>query len=143
VKKRLVKSPKVYVRDSGLVHALLGIEDQEALLSHPVAGGSWEGLAIESLIAAAPEGTEAYFFRTSAGAEIDLLLQRPGERKPWAIEIKRGLSPKLERGFHHACETVAPFQRRVVYSGDESFSLAEDVQAVPLKALCDELAALE
>ena len=142
VKKRLVKSPKVYVRDSGLVHALLGIEDQEALLSHPVAGGSWEGLAIESLIAAAPEGTEAYFFRTSAGAEIDLLLQRPGERKPWAIEIKRGLSPKLERGFHHACETVAPLQRRVVYGGSERFPLARNVDAMSLSQLCDELAAV-
>ena len=142
VKKRLVKSPKVYVRDSGLVHALLGIDDQEALLGHPVAGGSWEGLAIESLIAAAPEGTEAYFFRTSAGAEIDLLLQRPGERKPWAIEIKRGLSPKLERGFHHACETVEPLQRRVVYGGSERFPLARNVDALSLSQLCDELAAV-
>ncbi|MEO1082326.1 MAG: ATP-binding protein [Pseudomonadota bacterium] len=140
VKKRLVKSPKVYVRDSGLVHALLGIEDREALLGHPVAGGGWEGLAIESLIAAAPEGTEAYFFRTSAGAEIDLLLQRPGERKPWAIEIKRGLSPKLERGFHHACETMEPLQRRVVYSGEERFPLADGVDAIPLPELCRELA---
>jgi predicted AAA+ superfamily ATPase len=84
VRKRLVKSPKVYVRDSGLVHALLGIADREALLAHPVAGGSWEGLAIESLIACAPQGTEAFFFRTAAGAEIDLLLELPGRRKPWA-----------------------------------------------------------
>src|SRR5690606_11074807 len=96
--KRLVKSPKVYVRDAGLVHALLGIGDREALLSHPVAGGSWEGLVIESLIAAAPSGTEASFYRTSAGAEIDLVLTLPG-REPWAIEIKRSLAPKLERGF--------------------------------------------
>ncbi len=122
VKKRLVKSPKVYVRDSGLVHALLGIGDQEALLAHPVAGGSWEGLAIESLIGAAPPGTEAYFFRTAAGAEIDLLLKRPGERKPWAIEIKRGLAPKLGRGFHLACDTVKPLHRRVVYGGSASRS---------------------
>ncbi len=76
IRKRLVKSPKVYVRDSGLVHALLGIGDHEALLSHPVAGGSWEGLAIESLIAAAPAGSEAHFFRTAAGAEIDLRRHR-------------------------------------------------------------------
>jgi hypothetical protein len=112
VRKRLVKSPKVYVRDSGLVHALLGIVDREALLAHPVAGGSWEGLAIESLIAAAPSGTEAHFFRTAAGAEIDLLLKLVGHRKPWAIEIKRGLAPKLERGFHLACDTVRPERRR-------------------------------
>jgi predicted AAA+ superfamily ATPase len=140
VKKRLVKSPKVYVRDSGLVHALLGIGDQEALLGHPVAGGSWEGLAIESLFAAAPEGTEAYFFRTAAGAEIDLLLKRPGERKPWAIEIKRGLAPKLERGFHHACTSVEPSHRRVVYSGSERFPLADNVDAISLPDLCAEIA---
>jgi hypothetical protein len=142
VKKRLVKSPKVYIRDSGLVHALLGIGDREALLAHPVAGGSWEGLAIESLIGAAPRGTEAYFFRTAAGAEIDLLLKRPGERKPWAIEIKRGLAPKLERGFHLACDTVKPLHRRVVYGGVERFPLAENVEAVALPGLCEELAAV-
>jgi len=129
------------VRDSGVVHALLGIEDQEALPGHSAAGGSWEGLAIESLIAAAPEGTEAYFFRISAGAKIDLLLQCPGKRKPWAIEIKRGLSPKLERGFHNACETVEPLQRRVVYGGSERFPLARDADALSLSQLCDELAA--
>lgn len=140
VKKRLVKSPKLYVRDSGIVHALLGIGDREALLAHPVAGGSWEGLAIESLIAAAPEGTEAYFFRTSAGAEIDLLLKRPGERKPWAIEIKRGLAPGLERGFHLACDTVRPVHQRVVYGGIERFPLARGVEAVSLIELCEEVA---
>jgi predicted AAA+ superfamily ATPase len=140
VKKRLVKSPKVYVRDSGLVHALLGIGDREALLAHPIAGASWEGMAIESLIAAAPIGTEAYFFRSAAGAEIDLLLKRPGERKPWAIEIKRGLAPKIERGFPAACETVRPAYRRIVYSGAERFPLAEGVEAVSLPDLCAELA---
>lgn len=139
LRKRLVKSPKVYVRDSGLVHALLGIGDREALLAHPVAGGSWEGLAVESLIAAAPSGTEAHFYRSAAGAEIDLLLQLPGRRAPWAIEIKRGLAPKIERGFHLACETVEPERRRVVYGGVERFPLAENVEAVALNALCEEL----
>ncbi len=139
VRKRLVKSPKVYVRDSGLVHALLGIADREALLAHPVAGGSWEGLGLESLIAAAPAGTEAYFFRTAAGAEIDLLLKLPGHRKPWAIEVKRGLAPQLERGFHLACETVKPERRLVVYGGAERFPLADDVEALALTDLCDEL----
>ena len=138
VRKRLVKSPKVYVRDSGLVHALLGID---ALLAHPVAGGSWEGLAVESLIAAAPSGSEAHFFRTAAGAEIDLLLKLPGQRKPWAIEIKRGLAPKIERGFHFGCEAVRPHQRRVVYGGIERFPLADGVEAVSLTDLCEEIAA--
>jgi len=139
VKKRLVKSPKVYVRDSGLAHALLGIRDTEALLGHPVAGGSWEGLAIESLIAAAPGGTEAYFFRTAAGAEIDLLLKLPGHRKPWAIEVKRGLAPKLERGFHLACDAVRPERRLVVYGGVERFPLGEGAEAISLIGLAEEL----
>lgn len=141
VRKRLVKSPKVYVRDSGLVHALLGVGDGEALLAHPVAGGSWEGMVIESLIAAAPSGTEAHFFRTAAGAEIDLLLELPGRRGPWAIEIKRGLAPKIERGFHVACDDLRPERRLVVYSGSERFPLAEQVQAVSLGELCADLAA--
>jgi predicted AAA+ superfamily ATPase len=141
VRKRLVKSPKVYVRDSGLVHARLGIGDREALLAHPVAGGSWEGLAIESLIASAPDGTEAFFFRTAAGAEIDLLLKLPGHRRPWAIEIKRGLAPKADRGFHLAAETVRPERRLVVYGGGERFPLAEGVEAVALIDLCEDLAA--
>ncbi|HEX6157958.1 MAG TPA: ATP-binding protein [Burkholderiales bacterium] len=141
VKKRLVKAPKVYVRDSGLAHALLGIGDREALLGHPVAGASWEGLTIESLIAAAPGGTEAYFFRTSAGAEIDLLLKLPGRRKPWAIEVKRGLAPKLQRGFHLACEDVKPERRVVVYGGAERFPLAEDVETRSLVDLCEQLSA--
>lgn len=141
VRKRLVKSPKVYVRDSGLVHALLGLSDREALLAHPVAGGSWEGLAIESLIAAAPAGSEAYFFRTAAGAEIDLLLKLPDRRKPWAIEIKRGLAPKIERGFHLACEAVRPERGVVVYAGHERFPLAEGVEAVSLIELCAEISA--
>ncbi len=141
VRKRLVKSPKVYVRDSGLVHALLGLGDREALLAHPVAGGSWEGLAIESLIAAAPNGTEAHFFRTAAGAEIDLLLKLPGQRAPWAIEVKRGLAPKIERGFHLACDDVRPARRLVVYSGAERFPLAEAVEALSLVDLCEELTA--
>jgi len=141
VRKRLVKAPKVYVRDSGLVHALLGVGEREMLLAHPVAGASWEGVAIESLIAAAPGGADAYFFRTAAGAEIDLLLKIPGRRKPWAIEIKRGLAPKLERGFHLACDTVRPERRFVVYGGGERFPLAEGVEAVSLIDLCRELAA--
>lgn len=141
VRKRLVKSPKVYVRDSGLVHALLGLADRESLLSHPVSGATWEGLAIESLIAAAPQGSESFFFRTSAGAEIDLLLKLPGRRAPWAIEVKRGLAPKLEKGFHIACADARADRRFVVYGGTERFPLGADVDAVPLPDLCNLLAA--
>jgi hypothetical protein len=139
VRKRLVKSPKVYVRDPGLVHALLDVADRESLLAHPVAGASWEGLAIESAIGAAPDGTEAFFYRTSAGAEIDLLLSLPGRRHPWAVEIKRSLAPTLDRGFHIACDDVKPETRFVVYGGSETFALAPGVEAVSLVELCRRL----
>lgn len=132
--KRLVKSPKVYVRDSGLVHALLGIADKEALLSHPVVGQSWECFVIENLLACVPDGVQGHFYRSSAGAEIDLLLAWPNG-KLWAIEIKRSLAPKLERGFHAACADLKPARKFVIYPGDERFRLAEDIEAMsPLSA---------
>ena len=134
--KRLVKSPKIYVRDSGLVHALLGIPLRETLLSHPVLGLSWEGFVIENLIGAAPEAVTPYFFRTSGGAEIDLLLAWP-DGTLWAIEIKRSLTPKLERGFHAACADLKPARKFVVYPGTESYRVAEDVEALPLIALAE------
>lgn len=136
--KRLVKSPKVYVRDSGLVHALLRIGSKDDLLSHPVVGASWEGFCIENLLACAPRGVQAFFYRSSGGAEVDLLLLWPnGER--WAIEIKRSTAPKVERGFHSACEDLQPARKLVVYPGQESYRLREDVHAVSLHALCQEL----
>ena len=129
--KRLVKSPKVYVRDSGLVHALLRLGSLDDVLGHPVAGGSWEGFVIESLLASAPEGTEASFYRSSAGAEIDLILTMPN-RDNWAVEVKRGIAPKLERGFHHACEDIQPAKRFVVYSGTERYPMGADIEAISL-----------
>jgi uncharacterized protein len=139
--KRLVKSPRIYVRDSGLVHSLLGLGTREDVLGHPVAGASWEGFVIETLIAAAPEGTQAHFYRTSAGAEIDLLLTLPGG-KLWAIEVKRSLSPKVERGFHHACADLSPQRRIVVYPGSEAYPLSDGVEVMSIQdtgqALLDE-----
>lgn len=137
--KRLVKSPKVYVRDSGLVHALLDIESKEALIAHPVVGASWEGFCIENVLASIPANVQPYFYRTSGGAEIDLLLAWPSGDL-WAIEIKRSLSPKVERGFHAACTDLLPKRKLVVYPGQESFPLGNDIQAVPLTTLCRELA---
>jgi uncharacterized protein len=129
--KRLVKSPKYYVRDSGLVHALLGLGTLDDLLAHPVAGTSWEGWVIENLIAAAPADTAVSFYRSSVGAEVDLVLDlKPGQR--WAIECKRSLTPTLTRGFHESCKTLLPQRKLVVYPGDESFPLAQDVECVPL-----------
>ena len=133
--KRLVKSPKVYLRDSGLVHALLSIETKEGLLGHPVVGASWEGFVIENILGCAPAGVQGYFYRTSGGAEVDLLLAWPSGEL-WVIEVKRSLSPKVERGFHAACEDLLPARRLVVYPGLESIPLGHDVLAVPLEVLC-------
>lgn len=135
--KRLVRSPKVYVRDSGIVHALLGIPGQEPLLGHPVAGPSWEGFVVENLLSAAPPGAKAWFYRTSAGAEIDLLLEL-GPKRRWAIEVKRSLSPHPSKGFHLACEDVKPTRRLVVYPGQERYRLDAATEAIPLSALLTE-----
>lgn len=136
VGKRLVKSPKVYVRDSGLLHALLGLSDRESLLGHPIVGASWEGFIIETLLAAAPDGVEPSFYRTAAGAEIDLLLNFPDGRS-WGVEIKRGLAPKLERGFHQACADLRPERRFVVYAGNERFPLSEGIEAIGLTEMAE------
>jgi uncharacterized protein len=131
--KRMVRSPKVYVRDSGLLHALLGLADKEALLGHPVAGPSWEGMTIENLLAAAGPTAQASFYRTSHGAEIDLILSWPEE---WAIEIKRSLAPTVERGFHHALADLTPKRALLVYPGTECYRLAPPIEAISLAELC-------
>lgn len=137
--KRLVKSPKTYVRDSGILHALLGIPDHNALAGHPVVGLSWEGFVIESLLATAPKRTLASFYRTAAGAEIDLVLDLPkGER--WAIDIKRGLTPNPEKGFYLACEDLKPARRFAVYSGEARFPIRADLEAISLRELAETLA---
>lgn len=136
VGKRLVRSPKVYIRDCGTLHALLAIADRDALLSHPIVGASWEGFVIENLVNAAADGATAYFYRTSAGAEIDLLLVwRDGSM--WAIEVKRSVNPKPQRGFHHARADLQPERSFVVYAGDEMFGVGEGVTAVPLLRMAE------
>jgi predicted AAA+ superfamily ATPase len=137
--KRLVRSPKVYVRDSGIVHALLRLASLEDVLGHPVAGGSWEGMAIESILAATPDGTQASFYRTSAGAEVDLVLELPGAQR-WAIEIKRNSAPKLERGFYHACQDLEPRRRFVIYNGTEQYPVGSETEAIGLRGMVDILA---
>jgi predicted AAA+ superfamily ATPase len=136
--KRLVKSPKTYVRDSGIAHALLGIRDKEALLSHPVAGQTWESFVIETLIGVASDGTEAYYYRTPTGSEVDLVLILPGGTM-WAVEIKRSSAPKLERGFHSACADLEPERRFVVYPGEDRFSLDDETEAVGVADLAKAL----
>jgi uncharacterized protein len=136
--KRLVKSQRIYVRDSGLVHALLGLASEDDVLGHPISGASWEGFVIETLIAASPEGTQACFYRTAAGAEIDLVLTLPGGDH-WAIEIKRSLTPKVERGFYHACDDIAPARRIVVYPGSEVYPIANRIDVSPLRQVGEAL----
>jgi len=136
--KRLVKSPRVYVRDSGLVHALLAIQNKETLLSHPVIGESWECFVIENLIAAGMGQVEGFFYRTGGGAEIDLLLVWPDGRL-WAVEIKRSLKPKLERGFYAACTDLNPVKKFVVYPGVERYRIATDIEAISLAELAAEI----
>ena len=138
--KRLVRSPKVYVRDSGLVHALLGLVDKEAILGHPGAGASWEGFAIENAIGAAGERAEPSFYRTSGGAEIDLILSWRDGRE-WAIEVKRSASPRLERGMRSALEDLEPERSFVVYPGDERYRLGPETEAIGLAELCAEISA--
>jgi uncharacterized protein len=134
VGKRLVKAPKVYVRDSGLVHALLGLGDARALAGHPVCGPSYEGFCIDNLVATAGPQCTPYSYRTHAGAEIDLLLERAGQ--PWmAIEIKRSTAPTLSKGFDIACDDLKVEQRFVVYPGAERFPMRHSAQAIGLADL--------
>lgn len=138
--KRLVKSPKVYIRDSGLLHSLLGIADMDGLLAHPVVGASWEGHVIESLLGVAPAGVVPSFYRSGAGAEIDLLLTWPnGEH--WAIEIKRSTAPKVERGFYSACADIQPCRKWLVYPGAEAYPMRDGIEAMPLQVAMQAVAA--
>jgi predicted AAA+ superfamily ATPase len=127
--KRLVKAPKVYVHDSGIAHALLGIRDKEALLGHPVVGQTWESFVLETLITAAPGGTDTHYDRTSNGTEVDFLLTLPGGEL-WAIEFKRTSAPKIERGFHSDCAELNPQKRFCVYPGSERFPLDDSTYAI-------------
>ncbi len=132
--KRLVKSPKVYVRDTGIVHALLGISDKETLLSHPVVGHSWESFVIENLLNCTGMNVHGYFYRSNGGAEIDLLLSWP-DNTLWAIEVKRSLTPKVERGFHAACSDLLPTKKFIVYPGTERYPVGTDIEVISLAGL--------
>jgi len=139
--KRLVKSPKIYIRDTGLVHTLLNLASLDELLGHPVVGASWEGFVIENLLSLLPASVEPYFYRTAAGAEIDLVLALPGQRL-WAIEIKSGLAPKPGKGFHNACEDLDPERCFVVYSGEERYPISDQIEAISLHELAEEISSL-
>lgn len=136
--KRLVKSPKVYVRDSGLVHTLLGLDHTEAVLGHPIAGASWEGYVVETLLNLMPQRCHASFYRTAAGAEMDLVIDHPSGKR-WALEIKRSLTPKLSRGFHQARLDLQPDRSRVVIPSGDGYPLADGIEVMPLYRVAEEL----
>lgn len=131
--KRLIRSPKIQIRDSGVVHALLGLLGFEDILGHPVAGASWEAFAVETLLAVAPAGTAASYYRTLAGAEVDLVLELPGGRI-WAVEMKRSSAPTVSKGFHLGAADVGATGRYVVHPGRDGWRTG-DVQIVGLRAM--------
>jgi uncharacterized protein len=140
-KKRLVRTPKVYVRDAGLLHALLGIRNQEELLGHPVVGSSWEGLLIENILNALPSTARPTFYRTSAGAEIDLVIEFNAKQR-WALEVKRSLgNPAPSKGFYIGCADIRATRQIVLYPGDERFKLDAQTEVMPLRTLMGELMA--
>jgi predicted AAA+ superfamily ATPase len=143
VGKRLVRSPKLYVRDSGVLHALLGLSSLEDVLGHAVAGASWEGFVIENILGAAPSWAQPYFYRTAAGAEVDLVLEFSPSRR-WAVEVKRSSSdPRPSKGFHLACDDLAVERRLVVYPGTRGAWVSGATEFVPLEALLRELLAMD
>ena len=138
IKKRLVKAPKVYIRDSGIAHALLHLTTRDDVLGHPVAGASWEGFALENILSVLPEGATSWFYRTAAGAEIDLVIEQ-GVRQRVAIEIKRSLAPSVSKGFHVGCEDITATRRYIVYPGTEQYPVSNGVIIMPLVDMMMEL----
>ncbi len=130
LKKRLVKSPKIYLRDSGILHALLDIEEYDFLLANPAAGASWEGFVIENIIA----GYEQFrpsFLRTSNGAEIDLLLERGGRFH--LFECKLSKAPKPSRGFYELVNSIHPESASIIAPVDEAYELHPGIWVKPLE----------
>ena len=136
--KRLVRSPKIYVRDSGITHALLHISTYNDLLGHPVVSGSWEGFVIENIMSVAPSHVKPFYYGSPKGAEIDLILEFTATKR-WAIEIKRNSAPSLSKGFYIACEEIKPQKKFVVYAGADRFPMGNNVTAISLPALMQEI----
>lgn len=139
VKKRLVKSPRYYIRDSGILHRLLGIGMYDTLLSNPILGKSWEGFVIENIHSVLPRLAETYFYRTSAGAEIDLVVKMPNA-EVWAIEIKYGVAPKISKHYSKTCDDVAATHKYVIYGGNDEFPVGDNVTVISLLKIMEKLA---
>ncbi len=139
VGKRLVKSPKTYIKDSGLLHSLLNIETMDDLMGHPIIGTSWEGFVIENILSIIPKRASVSFYRTSAGAEIDLVIDFGSKNGIWAIEIKSGLSPKIEKGFRNAIEDIKPSKSFIIYSGKDSYPVGNNINVLSLFEIMDRI----
>lgn len=142
VKKRLIKSPRYYVRDSGILHRLLGIGDYDTLLSNPILGKSWEGFVIENIHSVMPRFAETYFYRTAAGAEIDLVIKMPN-REIWAIEIKHGSAPKISKHYSQTCNDVGASHKFIVYGGNDEFPIGDNVRMISLPKIMEKLLAAQ
>ena len=138
IKKRLVKSPRYYIRDSGIQHRLLGIDSYEDLLSSPVLGKSWEGFVVENIHSVLPRRARTSFYRTAAGAEIDLVIDLPGP-EVWAVEIKYGTAPKIAKHFSRTCDDIGAARKFVVYGGDEEFPAGDDITMISLPGIMERL----
>lgn len=141
VKKRLVKSSRYYVRDSGILHRLLGIGNYSELLTHPILGKSWEGFVVENIHSVLPHLAETYFYRTAAGAEIDLIIKMPNA-EVWGIEIKYGLAPKLGKHFRQTFNDAGATHKYVVYGGSDEYPIGDDVRMISLPKLMEKLIAI-
>jgi len=130
-KKRLVKSPKIYLRDTGLLHKLLNISEFDSFLGNPIIGASWEGFVVENIIVSLSNKWQYSYYRTTTQTEIDLVLEGPN-KETWAIEIKRSSSPTLKKGFHTACEDIKATHKFLLYSGTERFPMAGGIEAIGL-----------
>lgn len=138
VGKRLVKAPKVYIRDSGITHALLNLTTVDDLLGHPVVGASWEGFVLENLLSCLPTGVTPWFYQTSAGAEVDLVVEKNSKER-FAIEIKRSQAPSVSKGFHLGCEDIKATRRFIVYPGKERNPVTKEITAIPILSLMNGL----
>lgn len=131
LKKRLVKSPKVYIRDTGILHSLLGLDSYESILNHIIVGNSWEGFVIEQIINSYEEERQFWFYRTHQGAECDLLIEKNGEVLA-AIEIKFGTSPSVSKGFHISMEDTGAKQGFIIGNGEETYKIEEKITVTNL-----------
>ncbi len=128
-KKRLVKAPKIYIRDSGLLHNLLNIPSYDQLMGHPVVGASWEGFVMENILNQISPKWTASYYRSSNQAEIDLVLEG-SNKEVWAVEIKKSIAPTIGSGFHRACEDIEATKKFVIYGGSDRFPMRGEIEAM-------------